>query len=261
MRLSFLSSRISLAGFLLGLAVSLTAILGVRLGYFDLAFGLELMLPAIAIGAVGFVAGAIWLGHALKINDSKGWRYGAVGFFGSLLILIPPANEEIRRLAHPALVDITTDSGTPPQFVALLPLRAGAENGPEYDGSRKIFYDGKETAAMTVEKQEYDLRPYRPLLPHANSPAKVVFWRAFEGAKHMGWHIVAYDEKAGTIEATDTSLFFGMVDDIAVRVRPAGRLGARLDIRSKSRMGDADGGSNAARIKSYIQYLQTLTGG
>ena len=64
--------------------------------------------------------------------------------------------------------------------------------------------------------------------------------------------VVRPDE--GRIEATDTSFFFGFVSDIVIRVKPSG-MGARLDIRSKSRVGDADGGSNAAEIRGYVKKL------
>jgi uncharacterized protein (DUF1499 family) len=82
-----------------------------------------------------------------------------------------------------------------------------------------------------------------------------MFWRAFEAAKRMGWHIVSFDAKTGHIEATDSSLFFGTKDDIAIDVRPAGKTGARVEVRSKSRMGDNDRGGNAARIKAYVQEI------
>ncbi len=141
-------------------------------------------------------------------------------------------------------------------------MRAGAENNAAYDGDRKVYYGGKETTAMAVQKKIYwDLKPKAGLFPQPPPPKPpivpktVMFWRAFEAAKRMGWHIVAFDEKSGRIEATDTSFFFGMTDDIAISVRPAGRFGARVDVRSKSRMGDNDGGANAARIKTYIRSI------
>ena len=59
---------------------------------------------------------------------------------------------------------------------------------------------------------------------------------------------------AGRIEATDTTFFFGFTDDIVIRVKPAG-MGARLDIRSKSRVGQNDIGRNAARIHAYVKRL------
>jgi uncharacterized protein (DUF1499 family) len=55
-------------------------------------------------------------------------------------------------------------------------------------------------------------------------------------------------------EATDESLWFGFIDDIVVRVRPDGS-GARVDMRSVSRVGRSDLGVNAARMRPYLQEL------
>jgi len=53
------------------------------------------------------------------------------------------------------------------------------------------------------------------------------------------------------LEATDRSLFFGFVDDIAIRIRPLANQ-TRIDIRSVSRVGKHDFGANARRIKKFI---------
>ncbi len=70
----------------------------------------------------------------------------------------------------------------------------------------------------------------------------------------MGWSIVAVVPDEGRIEATDTSFFFGFTDDIVIRVKPSG-MGARIDIRSKSRQRENDAGANAERIRAYIKRL------
>ena len=50
-----------------------------------------------------------------------------------------------------------------------------------------------------------------------------------------------------------TSFWFGLTSDIAIRVKPAGKIGARLDIRAKSRSGQNDMGMNAAIVRDYIR--------
>jgi uncharacterized protein (DUF1499 family) len=74
----------------------------------------------------------------------------------------------------------------------------------------------------------------------------------------MGWHVVSFDPKTLRIEATESSFWFGLTDDIVIRVKPAGKLGARLDIRSKSRVGENDMGGNAARIRAFVKKLKNL---
>jgi len=84
------------------------------------------------------------------------------------------------------------------------------------------------------------------------SPQKA-FWRAFETVKRLGWTIVEVNDKDLRIEATDKSLWFGRISDIVIRVRPAGSIGSRVDVRSQSREGDRDHGRNAARVKAFFR--------
>ncbi|HEY5346596.1 MAG TPA: DUF1499 domain-containing protein, partial [Rhizomicrobium sp.] len=85
------------------------------------------------------------------------------------------------------------------------------------------------------------------------APVAQYFWHAFESAKKMDWRIIAFDAKRLRIEAMASSFWFGQVCDIVIRVKPAGALGARLDIRSESRNGTADAGANAANIKGFMK--------
>jgi uncharacterized protein (DUF1499 family) len=74
----------------------------------------------------------------------------------------------------------------------------------------------------------------------------------------MGWEVVARAPADGRIEAIDTSKWFGLRDDIVVRIRPEGT-GSRIDIRSKSRLGRADLGANAQRIRVFMSKLKATT--
>ena len=71
----------------------------------------------------------------------------------------------------------------------------------------------------------------------------------------MGLEIVAVDEDAGTVEATDTTFWFGFKDDMVVRVRPAADGGSLVDARSVSRVGMSDLGKNAERILDLLNRL------
>jgi uncharacterized protein (DUF1499 family) len=86
-------------------------------------------------------------------------------------------------------------------------------------------------------------------------PPREAFARALSAAEAMGWEVVGRDAEAGRIEAVDTTRWFGFKDDIAVRITPAGG-GSRIDVRSKSRVGRNDLGTNARRIRAYLQRLQ-----
>ena len=88
----------------------------------------------------------------------------------------------------------------------------------------------------------------------AMPPARA-FDRALEAAKRQGWEIVAAVPGEGRIEATDTTRWFGFKDDVVVRVRPDGA-GSRVDVRSVSRVGRGDVGTNARRIRGFLDALR-----
>jgi hypothetical protein len=251
----------SLVCVVIGAAIALTASYGHGLGWWSYPIGLEILIPGFVLGVAGVVLGGLWLTRALSGNNSVGWKFGAAGLAGSLLLAGIPLNQARLYLVSPPIHDISTDPEYPPPFVALLPLRAGAENGPEYDGMKLVHYDGRETHTAAAQKKAYpDIKPYVALLNPGQDPAihpgKVLFWRAFERAKDAGWDIVYFDEKEGRIEAVHTSFWFGLKQDISIRVKLAGRIGAKLDIRAKSRTGQNDMGETAALVRSYIKSLK-----
>lgn len=85
-------------------------------------------------------------------------------------------------------------------------------------------------------------------------PPDQAFARAERTARAMGWQIVAVAPDALRIEATDTTLFFGFKDDVVIRVRAQAR-GSIVDVRSLSRIGGSDIGTNAKRVRRYLSRL------
>jgi uncharacterized protein (DUF1499 family) len=69
-----------------------------------------------------------------------------------------------------------------------------------------------------------------------------------------GWIVTNADLDSGRIEATATSRIFHFVDDVVIRVRPDGA-GSRVDLRSRSRVGQSDLGANAERIRAFCAEL------
>ena len=60
---------------------------------------------------------------------------------------------------------------------------------------------------------------------------------------------------AGRIEAVATTFWSGFKDDVVIRIAADGP-GSRVDVRSKSRVGKGDLGTNAQRIRAYQRRLQ-----
>lgn len=95
-----------------------------------------------------------------------------------------------------------------------------------------------------------DIRPLRlPVAPN------IAFERAKGAIEESGWQIVREDPSAGRIEAVATTRWFGFKDDVIVRITAEGS-GSRVDVRSKSRVGRSDLGTNAQRIRAYQRRLQ-----
>jgi uncharacterized protein (DUF1499 family) len=139
----------------------------------------------------------------------------------------------------PPIHDITTDVQNPPEFVGVLPLRANAPN--------PATYGGKEVADAQ-EKAYPDIRPLE--LP--STPPGGAYTRALAAVHAEGWQLVAADSAAGRIEATATTAWFGFKDDVVVRIQAEGA-GSRVDVRSVSRVGGSDVGTNARRIREYLR--------
>jgi hypothetical protein len=261
MRAQLLAAVTSLVCFAIGAAIALIASHGTGAGWWDYPTGLEILAPGFVLGLAGVGTGGLWLYRALSGNDSYGWKFGALGVAGSLLLAGIPLNQARLYLISPPIHDISTDPEYPPPFVALLPLRKGAENGPDYDGMKLVTYGGRRTHTAAAQKKAYpEIKPYVALLNPQQDPSvhpeKILFWRAFERAKDMGWDIVYFNEKDGRIEATHTSFWFGLVQDISIRVKIAGRIGAKADIRAKSRTGENDMGETARLVKAYLKALK-----
>jgi len=145
-----------------------------------------------------------------------------------------------RASSVPRIHDITTDTENPPQLVATLPFRTGAENSAVYGGPK------------LAEEQRKGYPDIAPLVVAA--PPQAAFERAQRAAREMGWQVIAADAASGRLEATDTSAWFGFHDDIVVRISASGA-GSRVDVRSVSRVGRSDIGTNAKRIRGFLARL------
>ena len=209
--------------------------LGVRLGLWSFGTGFAILHWA-AYGGLAVAACAI---VALAIPKIRSAAVG--GLVLSIALGLGVAylpwhwNQQARTV--PPIHDISTDLTDPPAFVAVLPHRAGAQNPATYGGPEV-------TAAQ--RKGYPDIQP----LELAVAP-EVAYARALAAAQAMGWELVAADAAGGRIEATATTLWFGFKDDVVVRVRPAA-MGSRIDLRSVSRVGKSDVGTNAKRVRAYL---------
>jgi uncharacterized protein (DUF1499 family) len=235
MTLSFVALGLSAVGLLL-LALAGP---GYRLGLsLQNAFGI--LRWGAYLGLVGLLfalaAGAL----AYKRRQRRAFTVALVGLIGGLAAAGIPYAWQQRARSVPAIHDITTDLENPPSFEAIVPLRADAANTLE-----------RPPMLAAQQREGYpDIVPVT--LPAARDQA---FNRALAVAQDMGWEIVRADAAAGRIEATDTTAWFGFKDDVVVRLTPWGT-GTRVDVRSVSRVGRSDVGTNARRIEAFLAALE-----
>lgn len=237
-------------GLALAIAAALAGLasgLGHKLGFWDFRAGFALLRWSV-YGALAAVAltGAGLLG-AIRERSTRLTLAAAPGIVLALATAAVPLIHVRMVESHPPIHDITTDTGNPPQFDALRAVRKEAPNAVAYPG---------ESAAQQQKRAYPGLQPLTvPAAPDA------AFAEALAQARAMGWRIAEADEADRRIEATAETFWFGFEDDVAIRVTPVEDGGARVDVRSASRVGVSDLGANAARIRDYLDGLrQRLSG-
>jgi hypothetical protein len=241
-------ARIAMVLAWLALGVSLVAVLllllsgpGARMEWWHFRTGFAMLrwgaYAGLAGGALALVALLTAAAYPLRRTLVVA---GVALIVGATAVYLPWQWQRTSRAAPP-IHDLTTAPDDPPEFRAIVPLREGAPNPPEYAGEE----------AASLQREAYpELAP--AFLP---GPADAAFGRALDAARGMGWEIVSADAAAGIIEASDRTFWFGFVDDVVVRLRDEGER-VRVDVRSKSRVGRGDTGTNARRIRAYLRRLE-----
>ena len=229
-------------GFVLS-AIAITAALGAgagtRLALWEFRQGFRILTWAAYFGIAGTslsLAGAI-VGR--PGNGRRGFPLAVAGIIlGALAFGVPGIWYMIAKRL-PMIHDITTDTENPPVFVTVLALRKDAPNSSTYGGP--------EIAAQQHAAYP-DIRPLVSDLPPAQA-----YDRARSVARQMGWKIVDENQAEGRIEATASTRWFGFKDDVVLRIVPAAGNGSRVDVRSVSRVGRSDVGTNARRIRTFLR--------
>jgi uncharacterized protein (DUF1499 family) len=225
----------------------IVSILIVRFGFLEMKPALATFFGALACAGLSILVSlaafaAIWQ------NGTRGMGRILTALLLDALILAYPAYLAVQYRNLPAIHDITTDPINPPRFDALARLRGT-------DGANTAVYAGLYSAEQ--QRAAYpDIEPVDLDVPAA---------RAFEIVQKLvarrKWIVI--DERAplppqrpGHIEAIAKTPVMGFREDVAIRITPDGD-GSRVDIRSSSRYFEHDLGSNAARVSSLIDDINT----
>jgi len=212
-----------------------------RIGVLSLPNAFVLLRWGAYVGVAAMVAALLAGGLAYRRGARVRTLLAGTAFVAGLVAVGIPFQWQRAARSVPPIHDITTDLENPPTFEAVVPLRAEAPNTLE-----------RPPALAEQQRQGYpDLAPIT-----VSMPLDQAFDRALAAAQEAGWRIVTADKGPGRIEATDTTRWFGFQDDIVVRLTPWGA-GTRVDVRSVSRVGRNDTGTNARRIRRYLDRLQS----
>ena len=220
-----------------GIVVTLIGILGATpLGPFtamlSLTLGSLLLVIGAVVAAIGLVRSRGTAGQASFPLTAGALTVGVAAIVNAVVF--------ISSGGGPPIHDISTDTVSPPQFVAVVGLRGQNDNPPKYAGD--------ESARLQLEAYP-DIETIVLL-----NPRVFVFEQALTVAQDMGWEIVASNADEGRIEATATTPWVGFKDDVVVRIQAKGPE-IRVDLRSKSRLGRGDMGVNAKRVRAFRDRL------
>jgi uncharacterized protein (DUF1499 family) len=184
------------------------------------------------------------------------WREGLIGIGYSLTAIIIsvallayPGYLAVASYRLPWIYDITTDPIDPPRFEALARIRPRDANPVIYAGLSAA--EQQRNAYPEIETLEQD------------AAAQASYEAALAVVTKRKWNIVARRPpergREGRIEAVARTAIMGLREDVVIRVRADGQ-GSRLDIRSSSRYGSFDFGTNAARVRNLIDDIDDAIG-
>ena len=206
-----------------------------------LGSGLALAVLAIVVALFAFVR--VWKDGARGLGAAVG------GVFLASLVIAYPAYAALRGFRLPGITDVSTDTEQPPAF----------------SRSRVAFAarDGRYPPDPGQAAREAQRGAYTQIAPLTlDVDAGDAFELARKAALNRKWQIVEAIRPSGRvgnghIEAIAHSRLLNLPSDVTVRVRPRAD-GARIDVRSATRLGTRDFGDNADRIRSYLDEVANL---
>ncbi|QPZ93387.1 DUF1499 domain-containing protein [Thioclava electrotropha] len=232
--LEIITRRLGFAAILLGL-VSLAllglSVWGYRAGGWPWPQAYDIAGWGVWAALVGVVAALVTLAGAIR--KRRGASIALIGLILSLPVAGLGVAFEIAARTTPPINDISTDTEDPPVYwFTATPTDYPAQN---------------------AEPQRSAYPDVRPL--EIPIPVEDAFAKALTLVEARSWEVLSADPAENQIEAIARSRVFGFEDEVAVRVTDI-ETGSRIDMRSRSRLGQIDRGANARRIEAFLAELQ-----
>lgn len=136
-------------------------------------------------------------------------------------------------------------------YLLLNDITTTPENAPTYP----IPIEGKIIPSYNIANKELQMEYYPNLKPlFLNMPCKLVISRIVNQARKIpNWEILSVEENK--IQVVASTFMMKFKDDVVIELRPASE-GCEVHMRSRSRIGKGDFGTNARRIKSFLNQIQ-----
>src|SRR5258708_7533337 len=234
---------------LFSLVAVIVSIIIVRSEWLDVGPAITSFVVALvpSIVALGLAVGALVV---IWTDGLRGLGRTLAAMAIAMALLAYPTYLAYRAYKLPWLYDITTDPIDPPRYEALARLRPREANPITYAGLYAA--EQQRVAYPDIEPLDEDATP------------EVAFKVALAVITKRKWIIIDRrppqpTRREGHIEAVARTLIMGLRDDIVVRVR-GGPEGSRIDVRSSSRFGSFDFGSNATRVRALINDIDDAIG-
>lgn len=246
--------------------------------------------PVLAIIGAGWVISALALGLAI-VGVIAVWREGlrgAASAFSGLLIaclaLLWPLSIGVQIWRAPGLAEITTDTQSPPEFLAasqamaakILCNRTGPSDrfaaAPNQDAAPVALFrlnplcakDGLLlTSPPANQRALQDRGQIHALSLFLDQPPAEALKAVEIAARALGWSIVAVastPDGVGQVDAVAKSDLLRFPQFVAARVRPTAD-GSQLDVRVVSAFGQVSPGASLRRIIDLHETLQGRDGG
>lgn len=222
---------------LLAPTLAVIGALGTRFAAWDFETGFQFVFTGAFVASAVLLVGVAVLVFVLRTGRRRAALPTATGLAGSVLVLAMLGWQYHLAASRPFIHDISTDRDDPPTFPLLAELRGENANALDYNP----------TIAHLQAVHYPHLNTVRSSLDTAES-----FARAALVAEALGWRVVHTALDTTILQATDTTFWFGFTDDVVIRIR-AHDDGSLIDLRSVSRVGQHDLGTNAMRIERFIE--------
>ncbi len=211
---------------------------GARYGIWNFRFGFLILRVCFFAGIITGLLGLVgsWISFPLR-SDRRGFTLSLTAVLLSGIIVGYPLQWKLTAAEAPLLHDVTTDPENPPQFQVIDRYRNTEHNDLEYGGTRE----------RSLQEQYYPNLQSKIIDRSLDSCME----RALGVSRQLDWEIHRANWNDGWIEATDRTLWFGFKDDVVIRLQEEGEQ-CRVDLRSVSRVGRGDTGTNARRIQKFF---------